>query len=276
MPSPKRFPWERDGEVVAFETPEQTRIEHRIAPFGARIAAALMDYLFLGLFGLLFWVLLLVGLASLGVPDGRLVFFYVTAGAMAIQFLVSMFYFVWYEVRGEGRTWGKKRMGIRTVMATGQGLTLSAALVRNVARIVDNLPVLWLVPALVKGHRRLGDLLAGTLVVVDERASATEPPPSMEARKGKSYRDLVDRRFYFTQEMAARLYADDLNLLEHLEARVESAAPAQQKRVREEVAKKYVGRLGLEAEEAVVAEDPGRFLEELYLFLKDKFEGQAY
>ena len=72
----------------------------------------------------------------------------------------------WYwEVRGEGQTFGKRVCGIRTVMTTGQGVTLAASLVRNIARLVDNVPALWLIPTLGEGRRRLGDILGGTFVI---------------------------------------------------------------------------------------------------------------
>ncbi len=276
MQNSKRFPWETDGEIVVFETPEQTRISHQVAPFGARIAAALIDYTFLVLLGILLWLLLLIAVLPLSLGAGGRVFLHVTTVSIVLEFLVSTFYFVWCEVRGEGRTRGKKRLGIRTIMANGQGLTLAAALVRNLARIVDNLPILWLVPALAKGRRRLGDLLAGTLVVIDDTTITDRPARAVMGRLGQSYQNLVDRKFYFSAEMATKLYADDLNLIEHLEVRSQAASPAQGRRIREEVAKKYAERLGLQAEKAFVTEDPQRFLDELYLFLKDRFEAQAY
>ncbi|MCZ6603065.1 MAG: hypothetical protein O6952_08665, partial [Planctomycetota bacterium] len=47
MSSKATFPWKKEGHVVTVETPEQTRLELRIAPFGSRIVAALLDYLML-------------------------------------------------------------------------------------------------------------------------------------------------------------------------------------------------------------------------------------
>jgi hypothetical protein len=91
-----------------------------------------------------------------------------------------------------------------------------------------------------------------------------------------SYAEIADRQFYFSTEMAAKLYPDDLNLLEHLEDRLRLVLPGQREKTLAEVASKYVTRLGFEADEERIQRDPRRFLQEMALFLKDRFEGQAY
>ena len=77
-----------------------------------------------------------------------------------------------------GQTLGKKAIGLRTIQASGLRLTFMQAVIRNLVRIVDLLPALYLVggvTALLDPHgRRLGDMAAGTLVVRERRA----PMPS--------------------------------------------------------------------------------------------------
>ncbi len=271
-----RFPWEPEGEVVVFETPEQTRIEHRIAPFGSRLVANMLDQLLLAVLSVLLWGSLIAGLVLMGNGLDPDQFLYLLAAVLAFQFLLNTSYFVWAEMRAEGRTWGKRRMGIRTLMATGRGVTLGASVIRNLARLVDNIPVLWIVPALNRGNRRLGDLLAGTLVVAEAAVQNRTEPEIREKPLAASYRELADRKFYFSSEAAARLYPDDLNLIEHLQVRLASALPTQRKRTLEEVARKYIERLSLQEEEARILDDPSRFLQEMVLFLRDRFEGQAF
>lgn len=81
--------------------------------------------------------------------------------------LLSLIYFVALEAR-DGQTLGKKLMNIRVVNDDGTPLDLVDSLVRNVLRIVDALPTLYIVGIIAilvteKGQR-VGDLAAGTVV----------------------------------------------------------------------------------------------------------------
>lgn len=86
-----------------------------------------------------------------------------------LMFLVFWFYPVLFEVLWDGRTPGKRAMGLRVVAANGAPVGWLAAFVRNLLRVVDMLPfgyAFGLVTSLVDPWgRRLGDLVAGTLVV---------------------------------------------------------------------------------------------------------------
>ena len=68
-----------------------------------------------------------------------------------------------------GATIGKAAMGLRAVDKSGNRLTMRQAIVRNVARLVDWLPNLYILGALSiassPSRQRIGDRLAGTLVV---------------------------------------------------------------------------------------------------------------
>lgn len=68
-----------------------------------------------------------------------------------------------------GWSFGKLLLGLKVVKANGEPYTWGAALLRNVLRIVDGLPVLYLVGlvsiAVTLKKQRIGDLAAGTLVV---------------------------------------------------------------------------------------------------------------
>ncbi|WP_251343197.1 RDD family protein [Haloplanus halophilus] len=70
-----------------------------------------------------------------------------------------------------GKTIGKALVNIRVASTDGSAPSLGAALIRNVARLVDWLPSLYLVGiagmVLSDRRQRLGDRLAGTTVVSD-------------------------------------------------------------------------------------------------------------
>jgi uncharacterized RDD family membrane protein YckC len=88
-------------------------------------------------------------------------------------FLLDWVYFAGLEVAMRGRTPGKKMVGLRVVARNGGTASAGSLAVRNLLRPVDLLvgvPLMALDPL----ARRLGDRMAGTLVVHD-RAAADEP-----------------------------------------------------------------------------------------------------
>src|SRR5205823_5896819 len=140
-------------------------------------------------------------------------------------------YFLLFEALNHGRTPGKRLMGIRVVMDTGHPITLAAAAVRNLIRVVDALPFGLVGLAFVLFHpqnKRLGDIVAGTVVARDrpedlqlagvppDREPGAEPlgtgPPELsdeEFRLLDQYLGRVERldgtlRRRFTADLAAR------------------------------------------------------------------------
>lgn len=273
MEKAKTYPWEQHDESLVLETPEQTQVEYRLATFGARILAAFIDRLviFLGIVVLIVFALILAGgLGALNEQLGG----YALALVILLYFLLTLFYYAIGEVRGEGRTWGKRRLRLRTVMATGQGVTIGASLIRNLARVADDLPLMWIVPSFTSGRRRMGDLLAGTFVI-DESTPRASPRRWLSAL-APSYGQLAERQYHFTGEMARGLYPDDLNLIEYLEDRLTRQSRRQRQRLLREVALRYADRLQLDDHSRRIAADPKRFLQELALFLRDRFDEKAY
>ena len=68
-----------------------------------------------------------------------------------------------------GRTPGKNALGIRVVGRNGEPIDFVTSAVRNMLRIIDFLPLFYLVGSIAivatQHDQRLGDLAAGTLVV---------------------------------------------------------------------------------------------------------------
>lgn len=90
-------------------------------------------------------------------------------------------YPVVFEAMFNGQTPGKRALELRVVSADGAPVGWLAALVRNLLRTVDMLPVGYgfgLVASLSDPYgRRLGDMVAGTLVVHAPRLRAAPQPP---------------------------------------------------------------------------------------------------
>jgi uncharacterized RDD family membrane protein YckC len=174
---------------VAIETPEHIVFRHRLAGPARRFFAYLIDLLVLC--GVLFVIAFIVVIAGVGgsVATGDTGPFGIGLGAMlVVMFAAEWIYFLVLEAL-YGRTLGKRALGIRVVTIAGRPIGWRAAALRNILRAADALPlptslgpislVLALLSpagavamALTKRFQRLGDLVAGTMVVVTERSEA--------------------------------------------------------------------------------------------------------
>jgi uncharacterized RDD family membrane protein YckC len=90
-----------------------------------------------------------------------------------LYFLVDWGYAIFLEGLWSGQTIGKKLFGLRVIQESGVRLTWLQAFLRNLTRPVDRLPIFYLVGGLsalfTPSQQRLGDLLAGTVVVRERR-----------------------------------------------------------------------------------------------------------
>jgi len=91
---------------------------------------------------------------------------------------MSIIYFGYHpilEIVMRGSTPGKRMAGVRIVTRTGDIPGPGALLLRNVFRLVDSLPMFYLVGLMCvifsSQHVRIGDIAAGTLLIVDRDES---------------------------------------------------------------------------------------------------------
>ena len=92
--------------------------------------------------------------------------------------LAAIAYFVYMEGT-YGQTLGKRLVGIVVVKADGSACDIRASAIRNVARIVDAFPTLYIVGFAVmyllgEDRQRVGDLVADTMVVAVDTAAVPE------------------------------------------------------------------------------------------------------
>src|SRR5262249_234632 len=88
---------------------------------------------------------------------------------LAVAFVVSWFYGGLFETFWNGQTPGKRIMHIRVITVDGRPIRGWQAVLRNVLRTADSLPFVGIVAATrTKRSQRLGDLFAGTMVVIEE------------------------------------------------------------------------------------------------------------
>lgn len=155
----------------SLETPEGALLPLTPAGFGVRVLAQLLDIVIrYSIVIVMFIVLSLLGKMGTGI-------------ALILAFLLEWFYPVYFEVSRQGRTPGKKWMGIRVVNDDGTPITFGPSLLRNLLRFADFLPMLYLTGIVAslcnRQFKRLGDLAAGSMVIY-EAPPAREP--SFEVR----------------------------------------------------------------------------------------------
>ncbi len=101
-----------------------------------------------------------------------------TAGALWSVLPASIIYFLYHpvlEIAMHGRTPGKRMAGVRILSRDGGPPSTVALLLRNLFRLIDSLPATYLVgltTCFLTAHRvRIGDMAAGTLLVLDNAAA---------------------------------------------------------------------------------------------------------
>ncbi len=138
-----------------------------VAGPGTRAYAFIIDW-HIRLLVALAW-LLLGWLVRLAVGFGPTLFALVVATPAA---LIYLFYHPILEPLMHGRTPGKRMAGARIVTLEGGVPGTGALLMRNVFRLIDSLPLVYVVGLVccmfTEYRRRIGDLAAGTVLVLDD------------------------------------------------------------------------------------------------------------
>lgn len=166
-------------EQLKIDTPEQIALELPLAGIGSRFLAMAIDTLIqFGLYlvaGIVFFLILGLGASVLWyVPS--------TIGpALGIFVLFGIYwgYFAIFEIVWKGQTPGKRFAGIRVIKDSGRPINAFEAIGRNLMRAVDGLPGIYGVGIvcmmLNKQSRRLGDFVAGTVVVHEKPTEEVRP-----------------------------------------------------------------------------------------------------
>jgi uncharacterized RDD family membrane protein YckC len=172
---------------LTISTPEGVSLDVTLAGLGSRISAGFVDVIIQGAILLLLSAILGGFLGGQDFPDaGRdasdgEVLLIGLAIITVFMFVTLFFYSVFFETLWSGRTPGKRILGIRVVRDNGARIGFKASLIRNLVRFVDLLPSayivgMWGILASSK-NQRIGDMVAGTLVIRDHRAPEPRPTP---------------------------------------------------------------------------------------------------
>ncbi len=130
---------------------------------GKRIAAGLIDSV------VLFVLFVLVAAIFGDSSSGNSSFSLNLSGLPAVLYFALVIAYYIVPEATSGQTLGKKLIGLRVTTLDGSALTWGKVIVRNLLRIVDGLPALYLVGIIAimtsKSHQRIGDMAASTVVV---------------------------------------------------------------------------------------------------------------
>jgi uncharacterized RDD family membrane protein YckC len=278
--------------VEGFRPPEGVAIGFNLATLGRRGVALMLDMVI---------AYAVVAVVLIGLERAGLLSLPAFATlVLLLNFLARSPYLILSELVWNGRTLGKRITGIRVISADGRRLTPHQIAVRNLMKEVEfflpvgmafglssahllssGLSLLWIVgvavvPIRSRRNQRIGDMIAGTLVVEMPKPLLLDDLALREAPQAA--------RFTFTRAQLDVYGRRELQVLEHILRR--PAVSKEQRLEREQVAVTIRRKIGCEeivqpadTEEFLVAfyRAQREYLESRQLFgdrREDKFHGQ--
>lgn len=165
-------------DKLTIDTPEQTSLEFPLAGIGSRFIAMAIDTAIqvgIGFILLILFALVIPALRVFGNVGPQ----WAVAGIIVSLFVIYYGYFAIFEAIWNGQTPGKRVAQVRVMKDDGRPINAFDAIARNLMRIVDQLPFLYgfaIVSVFFsKQNKRLGDFVAGTVVVHEKTVEATRP-----------------------------------------------------------------------------------------------------
>ena len=250
---------------LVVETPEGLTLRRELASGGSRSAAALIDTgicLLAVLSAVFLTEVVLGGAGGLGAV--------ILAGTLL--FLIA--YHVAFGRLWNGQTPGKRVLGLSVVDERGLPANFVQHFLRGVfwpleALALVPVPIGIVLMAATPGHQRLGDLVAGTMVVRD-----TDRRLSGEILVRSRWSALPSRRLDLVPAHAARFDGEDYRFLREVVGRAK-VDPEARARLLRRALRHYAARLDLEITPEPTAKEARSLLAELYLFLREMRAGST-
>jgi uncharacterized RDD family membrane protein YckC len=197
----------QSSDQLHIHTPEQIALELPLAGIGSRFLGLAIDTL-LQIVLYLVGALLFAWMGTSGIA--RMVGWLPPSwlGAVGILFIFCVYwgYFAIFEIFWNGQTPGKRLAKIRVIQQSGRPINAYEAIGRNLMRAIDILPTMYgagLVCMMLNSqNRRIGDFVAGTVVIHDQRTEEVRPDWNTSAEAALASPQL------------ALLTSDDLVLIE--------------------------------------------------------------
>ncbi|HKW10984.1 MAG TPA: stage II sporulation protein M [Gemmatimonadaceae bacterium] len=246
------------SQTIDVETPELVVFSYTIAGVGSRALAAVIDSLIC-----IAAVVAIVGTLAAVSPSrpertgpgpGSAFDAWATAIVVLGVFCVLWGYYVLFEGLADGQTPGKRLLRLRVVLDGGYSVTFGASAVRNLVRVVDIQPIPCYVVGILsvifsKSGKRLGDIVAGTIVVREAliRQLAPSEPSSSPDTVAALDTALTEEEFTVLERFMERQSSFDSArrnaLAEQLTTRLASALPSDVARTTSAADLAVLGRL---------------------------------
>ena len=199
----------RSTDDLQIDTPEQITLELPLAGIGSRFLGLAIDTILQFILGLL--GILVLAFAGSNISLWRYFSWVPTnwGPALVLIFLFCLYwgYFGFFEILWKGQTPGKRLAKIRVIKDSGRPINAYEAVGRNLLRAIDVLPSFYgvgiICMMLNRDHKRLGDYVAGTVVVHDRPGEQIRPDWGTNSKDSST----------FMQEVSA-LGPDELVLIE--------------------------------------------------------------
>jgi uncharacterized RDD family membrane protein YckC len=247
--------------IVTIQTPEYVQIPFETAGLATRALAKLLDFVCLA------FILIPLGIISMlasGMADNPQQGWSSFVGAIIIFLTAAtpILYFTCLEYWMKGQTIGKKVMGIRVIHDNGERVSFPAVFLRNLMQIADMFPGFYLAGMLSiffhRQEKRLGDMVAGTLVVMERKGEREE----LFFRFAKL--DFLPQELEILKKLAS-ISADRYRLLESFLLRRSTLRAEIRQYLADQMMKKWWPEIETK---------PGHeeeFLEKVYLYLRQTF-----
>ena len=165
-------------DILIIETPERVPLHFALASIGNRFLACAIDHT-IQILVLLLMVIAFTIVGNYSSFGERLTNApkWVLAVMIIIVFLILSGYFAFFEWLWSGQTPGKRWMKLRVIREDGRPVTFWEASVRNLLRSFDMMPAPFYSIGLISvftsaRDQRVGDMVAGTVVVREREAEA--------------------------------------------------------------------------------------------------------
>ncbi|MDL4840703.1 RDD family protein [Aquibacillus sp. LR5S19] len=258
-------------EQVNIKTPEYVSLQFQSAGLGSRSAAFIIDQL------LLLITNILIVLTFIFVVDAPIA--YVTGVSLPLAITIILIfvtrggYFFILEYFFGGRTVGKRLLGIRVIQENGHSITLLSSFIRNLIRLIDSLPVAYFVGIVMiffhSKHKRLGDLVAGTIVVHERSIKKKSKVTAIEKEIEK--RNLSKNNLIINESSLKSFDMKDWKLLKTYSNRLMQLPVAERNQMTRKVAGILFPKLGIDYSKFNSHQLENSLLI-LYLTLKDEWE----
>ena len=155
-------------KTITIITPANIEVEYRLAGVGSRLAAFIIDTLvqFLAMLlaaAVIFAITHRVYLSGVDVQGSTSLAIFIV-----VIFVIFFGYHITLELLMNGQTLGKRMFGMRVIRDNGQPVEFTHVLIRGLIRpVLDMIYVGLFVILFSKKHKRIGDMAAGTIVVVE-------------------------------------------------------------------------------------------------------------